>query len=58
MDGEQHEDLKALWVKKPKFPRPVTMGAPGLRTIWAVDRFNDRVNGSRRNARRGAVPVN
>ncbi|MER7536921.1 FAD-binding oxidoreductase [Streptomyces sp. NPDC097704] len=58
VDGEQHEDLKALWVKKPKFPRPVMMGALGLRTIWAVDRFNDRVNGSRRNARRGAVPMN
>src|SRR5690348_12082129 len=28
-------------------------GRPGLRTIWAVDRFNDLVNGSRRNARRG-----
>jgi hypothetical protein len=24
----------------------------GLRTIWAVDRFNDLINGSRRNARR------
>ncbi|MER7516488.1 FAD-binding oxidoreductase [Streptomyces sp. NPDC126499] len=51
-DGEAHEDLKAIWVKKPKFPRPVMMGAPGLRTIWTVDRFNDLVNGSRRNARR------
>lgn len=57
VDGEQHEDLKALWVKKPKFGRPMMMGAPGLRMIWAVDRFNDLINGSRRNARRGAVPV-
>jgi hypothetical protein len=26
------------------------MGRAGLRTIWAVDRFNDLINGSRRNA--------
>ncbi|WP_455359614.1 NAD(P)/FAD-dependent oxidoreductase [Streptomyces sp. SYSU K21746] len=58
VDGEQHEDLKALWVKKPRFPRPLMMGALGLRTIWTVDRFNDLINGSRRNARRGAAPVN
>ncbi|OXY92266.1 NAD(P)/FAD-dependent oxidoreductase [Streptomyces diastatochromogenes] len=57
VDGERHEDLEGLWMKKPKFPRPMMMGPLGLRTIWAVDRFNDRVNGSRRNARRGAVPV-
>ncbi|MFD8205977.1 NAD(P)/FAD-dependent oxidoreductase [Streptomyces sp. NPDC059695] len=57
VDGEQHEDLKTLWMKKPKFGRPVMMGAPGLRTIWTVDRINDRINGSRRNARRGAAPV-
>ncbi|MGW0697807.1 NAD(P)/FAD-dependent oxidoreductase [Streptomyces sp. NPDC002867] len=57
VDGEQHEDLKTLWAKKSTFPRPLMMGAPGLRTIWAVDRFNDRINGSRRNARRGAAPV-
>ncbi|WP_225804453.1 FAD-binding oxidoreductase [Streptomyces sp. NK15101] len=57
VDGERHEDLEALWAKKPKFPRPMMMGPLGLRTIWAVDRFNDLVNGSRRNARRGAVPV-
>ena len=53
VDGERHEDLQTLWHDKPKFPRPVMMGRAGLRTIWAVDRFNDRVNGSRRNARRG-----
>lgn len=53
VDGERHEDLEGLWMKKPKFPRPMMMGPLGLRTIWAVDRFNDFVNGSRRNARRG-----
>ncbi|MGC0334576.1 glycine/D-amino acid oxidase-like deaminating enzyme [Streptomyces sp. SAI-170] len=57
VDGERHEDLRQLWVKKPAFPRPMMMGPLGLRTIWAVDRFNDLVNGSRRNARRGSVPV-
>ncbi|WP_418960386.1 NAD(P)/FAD-dependent oxidoreductase [Streptomyces tritici] len=58
VDGERHEDLKALWAKKPRFPRPVMMGALGLRMIWTVDRFNDLINGSRRNALRGAAPVN
>ncbi|CAL9593322.1 NAD(P)/FAD-dependent oxidoreductase [Streptomyces sp. enrichment culture] len=56
VDGERHEDLEAVWRRKPVFPRPVMMGPLGLRTIWAVDRFNDRVNGSRRNARRGLAP--
>ncbi|KAA1420989.1 FAD-binding oxidoreductase [Nocardioides humilatus] len=57
VDGELHEDLQTLWHHKPRFPRPMMMGRPGLRTIWAIDRFNDLVNGSRRNARRGAVPT-
>ncbi len=57
VDGERHEDLQALWQEKPRFPRPVMMGRTGLRTIWAIDRFNDRVNGSRRNARRGVEPI-
>ncbi|MGW3517296.1 NAD(P)/FAD-dependent oxidoreductase [Streptomyces hydrogenans] len=56
VDGRQHEDLKTLWAEKPDFPRPLMMGAVGLRTIWTVDRFNDLINGSRRNARRGAAP--
>jgi glycine/D-amino acid oxidase-like deaminating enzyme len=56
VDGERHEDLQTLWQAKPKFPRPFMMGRAGLRTVWAVDRFNDLINGSRRNARR-AVPV-
>lgn len=53
VDGERHEDLQTLWHEEPKFPRPMMMGRAGLRAIWAVDRFNDLVNGSRRNARRG-----
>ncbi|TYL55680.1 FAD-binding oxidoreductase [Nocardioides sp. BGMRC 2183] len=55
VDGELHEDLRTLWHDKPRFPRPMMMGRPGLRTIWAIDRFNDMLNGSRRNARRGAT---
>ena len=57
VDGRRHEDLEVLWKKTPKFPRPMMMGRLGLRTIWAVDRFNDLVNGSRRNARRRSMPV-
>lgn len=54
VDGELHEDLQTLWHDKPEFPRPMMMGRLGLRTIWAIDRFNDLINGSRRNARRVA----
>jgi glycine/D-amino acid oxidase-like deaminating enzyme len=54
VDGERHEDPDVVWAKKPKFPRPVMMGRLGLRLVWMLDRFNDRINGSRRNARRGA----
>ena len=54
VDGKRHEDLQTLWADQPKFPRPMMMSRLGLRTVWAVDRFNDLVNGSRRNARRGA----
>lgn len=49
--GERHEHLEVLWATKPAFPRPVMMGRLGLRMIWAVDRFNDAINGSRRRAR-------
>ncbi|TNM38496.1 FAD-binding oxidoreductase [Nocardioides albidus] len=52
VDGHRHEDLQTLWHDEPRFPRPVMMGRVGLRTIWAIDRFNDRVNGSRRRARK------
>lgn len=55
VDGVRHEDLETLWRDKPTFPRPAMMGRAGLRIIWAVDRFNDLINGSRRNARRGAA---
>lgn len=51
VDGARPEDLDALWSDQPKFPRPFMMGRVGLRIIWAVDRFNDLVNGSRKNAR-------
>jgi len=51
VDGARPEDLDVLWSDKSKFPRPVMMGRVGLRIIWAVDRFNDLVNGSRENAR-------
>ncbi len=55
VDGERPEDLETVWAEKPKFPRPVMVGRAGLRTIWTVDRFNDLVNGSRRNARRATL---
>ncbi|MDQ4114620.1 MAG: FAD-binding oxidoreductase [Actinomycetota bacterium] len=51
VDEERHEDLRTVWQEKPSFPRPMMMGRAGLRAIWAVDRFNDLVNGSRRRAR-------
>ncbi|MFI7117467.1 NAD(P)/FAD-dependent oxidoreductase [Amycolatopsis sp. NPDC049868] len=57
VDGARHEDLDELWVEEPEFPRPMMMGPLGLRAIWAVDRFNDFVNGSKRNARRGSASV-
>ncbi|KZB79268.1 NAD(P)/FAD-dependent oxidoreductase [Amycolatopsis regifaucium] len=56
VDGERHEDLEELWREEPEFPRPMMMSPLGLRTVWLVDRFNDFVNGSRRNARRGVAP--
>ncbi|CAL9620490.1 NAD(P)/FAD-dependent oxidoreductase [Streptomyces sp. enrichment culture] len=56
VDGERHEDLDGVWKKNPAFPRPVMMSPLGLRTIWAVDRFNDLINGSRNNARRATTP--
>ena len=55
VDGERHDDLQTMWHEKPRFPRPVMMSRPGLRTIWAYDRVLDMINGSRRNARRGAL---
>ncbi|MGW2079124.1 NAD(P)/FAD-dependent oxidoreductase [Streptomyces sp. NPDC001939] len=29
VDGERHEDLEGLWMKEPKFPRPMMMGPLG-----------------------------
>lgn len=57
IDGHRHADLQTVWADRPRFPRPFAMGRSGLRAIWAVDRFNDTVNGSRRNARRAAGPT-
>lgn len=57
VDGQRHGDLETLWQAMPKFPPPMMMGRLGLRAIWAVDRFNDRINGSRRNAQRAAASV-
>ncbi|MFB8004924.1 NAD(P)/FAD-dependent oxidoreductase [Nocardia sp. NPDC056000] len=53
--GATPEDLRAIWVDEPGFGRavPAIMGRTGLRAAWAVDRFNDMINGSKRNARKG-----
>jgi glycine/D-amino acid oxidase-like deaminating enzyme len=56
VDGERHEDLEAIWAKEPTFPPFAFVGPIGLRTVWAVDRFNDLLNGSRRRAQRGVAP--
>lgn len=53
VDGTRPEDLEVLWATESRFPRPMMMGRLGLRAIWALDRFNDRINGSRRHARAG-----
>ncbi|MEU9859510.1 FAD-binding oxidoreductase [Streptomyces sp. NPDC047971] len=52
VDGHRHEDLEHIWTRRSKFPRAMMLGRLGVRMIWAVDRWNDLVNGSRRNARR------
>jgi gamma-glutamylputrescine oxidase len=57
VDQERPEDLEVVWAKKPTFSRPLMMSPLGLRTIWAIDRVNDLLNGSRRNARRGLSPA-
>ncbi|OUS94726.1 FAD-binding oxidoreductase [Rhodococcus sp. NCIMB 12038] len=51
--GTPADDLRTVWIEEPKFARPMMMGRFGLRTVWAVDRVNDLINGSRRNARKG-----
>ncbi|MEV5001844.1 NAD(P)/FAD-dependent oxidoreductase [Nocardioides sp. LML1-1-1.1] len=55
VDGTRHEDLDDIWAKEPKFPPFAFVGPLGLRTVWAVDRLNDMLNGSRRRARKGVV---
>lgn len=55
VDGRRPRELDVVWKTRPRFPRPVMMSPWGLRTIWVVDRVNDLVNGSRRNARRGSL---
>lgn len=53
--GTAPDDLRTIWVDEPKFGRavPMIMGRLGLRAAWALDRFNDMINGSKRNARKG-----
>ncbi|WP_063066206.1 NAD(P)/FAD-dependent oxidoreductase [Nocardia violaceofusca] len=53
--GTTPDDLRTIWVDEPKFGRvvPMIMGRLGLRAAWALDRFNDMINGSKRNARQG-----
>lgn len=57
--GGTPDDLRTIWVDEPKFGRavPTIMGRLGLRAVWAVDRFNDLINGSKRNARKGFAAV-
>ncbi|NYH77255.1 hypothetical protein FHR84_000569 [Actinopolyspora biskrensis] len=57
VDGSRPEDLDAIWAKEPKFPTFAMLDPLGLRTIWAMDRFNALINGSRHRARRAAAPV-
>lgn len=55
VDGAMHEDLQCIWLEQPKFPPFMMMGRAGLRTIWAVDRLGDLLNGHKRRARRAAA---
>ncbi|MEV6387441.1 NAD(P)/FAD-dependent oxidoreductase [Nocardia xishanensis] len=57
VDGTRPEALDDVWVEKPKFPPFMMMSPLGLRTVWAVDRFNDLFNGSRRRGLRSAARV-
>lgn len=50
VDGGRHEDLQTVWQDKPRFPRTVHDGTGRTARHLAVDRFNDRLNGSRRGA--------
>ncbi|KFZ77152.1 oxidoreductase [Amycolatopsis sp. MJM2582] len=57
--GITPDDLHTIWVDEPKFGRavPLIMGRRGVRAAWTVDRFNDMINGSKRNARKGFAAV-
>ncbi|KFU76644.1 Glycine/D-amino acid oxidase [Amycolatopsis lurida] len=55
VDGSRHEDLDGIWAEKPKFPPFTMVGPRGLRMVWALDRFTDLINGSRRRALRAAA---
>jgi glycine/D-amino acid oxidase-like deaminating enzyme len=54
VDGIMHDDLKGIWLDEPKFPPFFMMSPAGMRTVWALDRFNDLFNGNKRRARRAA----
>ncbi|MEU9294380.1 FAD-binding oxidoreductase [Streptomyces sp. NPDC048266] len=43
---ETHEDLAAVWRKRPSFAPSPVFNAPALRAVWAVDRLADRLNGT------------
>jgi glycine/D-amino acid oxidase-like deaminating enzyme len=57
VDGTRPADLDVIWADKPSFAPFFLMGRTGLRLVWVVDRLCDLANGSRRRARRAAVPV-
>jgi glycine/D-amino acid oxidase-like deaminating enzyme len=57
IDGTMHEDLTCIWLDRPKFPPFMMMGRVGLRTVWALDRVGDLLNGHRRRALRAAAAV-
>jgi glycine/D-amino acid oxidase-like deaminating enzyme len=54
VDGWLADDLEGIWAKEPRFPPFMLVNPTGLRLVWALDRAADLVNGSRRNALRGA----
>jgi glycine/D-amino acid oxidase-like deaminating enzyme len=57
VDGTLHPDLEGIWLDEPKFPPFFMLGKAGMRTIWALDRFNDLFNGHKRRARRAAETI-
>jgi hypothetical protein len=57
VDGTMHDDLAGIWKDEAKFPPFMMMSKAGLRTVWAVDRVGDLLNGSRKRARRAAAQI-